>query len=153
MCTLGRPEASLTVNPAKYPRGFVLLCFVCFNYTPWWRHRMETLSTLLTFCAENPPVTGEFSAQRPATRSFDVFFDLRLNQQLSKQRRRRWFEMPSGSLWRHCNALASIYSCSSGLPHCSIVWLPLASKVTIKDMGKISNTQCITNSVQRRTWA
>ena len=27
----------------------------------------------------------EFPAQRPATRSFDVFFDLRLNKRLSKQ--------------------------------------------------------------------
>ena len=31
------------------------------------------------------PVSGEFPAQRPVTRSFDVFFDLRLNQRLSKQ--------------------------------------------------------------------
>ena len=31
------------------------------------------------------PVTGEFPAQRPVTRSFDVFFDLRLNKRLSKQ--------------------------------------------------------------------
>ena len=28
---------------------------------------------------------GEFHAQRPVTRSFDVFFDLRLNKRLSKQ--------------------------------------------------------------------
>ena len=28
---------------------------------------------------------GEFSAQRPVTRSFDIFFDLRLNKRLSKQ--------------------------------------------------------------------
>ena len=55
------------------------------------------------FCAGNSPVTGEFSAQRPVTRSFDVFFELYLNQQLSKQWRRRWFETPSCSLWRHCN--------------------------------------------------
>ena len=27
---------------------------------------------------------GEFPSERPVTRSFDVFFDLRLNQQLSK---------------------------------------------------------------------
>ena len=35
--------------------------------------------------AGNLPVTGEFPTQRPVTRSFDVFFDLRLNKQLSKQ--------------------------------------------------------------------
>ena len=39
----------------------------------------------------------------PVTRSFDVFFDMRLNTRLSKQSRRRWFETPSRSLWRHCN--------------------------------------------------
>ena len=33
----------------------------------------------------NSPVTGEFPAQRPATRSFDVFLDQRLNKRLSKQ--------------------------------------------------------------------
>ena len=71
---------------------------------PWWSHQMETFSALLTFCAGNSPVTGEFPAQRPVTRSFDVFFDLCLNRQLSKQLRRWWFETPSRSLWRHCNA-------------------------------------------------
>ena len=44
---------------------------------------METFSALLALCVGNSPVTGEFPAQRPVTRSFDVFFDLRLNQQLS----------------------------------------------------------------------
>ena len=42
---------------------------------------METLSTLLAICARKSPVTGEFPAQRPVTRSFDVFFDMRLNKQ------------------------------------------------------------------------
>ena len=46
---------------------------------------METFSTLLAICAGNSPVPDEFPAQRPVTRSFDVFFDLRLNKQLSKQ--------------------------------------------------------------------
>ena len=45
---------------------------------PWWRHQMETFSALLAICAGNSPVPGEFPAQRPVTRSFDVFFDLRL---------------------------------------------------------------------------
>ena len=38
---------------------------------------METFSVLLAICAGNSPVSGEFPAQRPVTRSFDVFFDLR----------------------------------------------------------------------------
>ena len=44
-----------------------------------------------------------FPSQRPATRSFDVFFDLRLNKHLSKQSWGWWFETPSRSLWRHRN--------------------------------------------------
>ena len=39
---------------------------------------METFSALLAICAGNSPVPGEFLAQRPVTRSFDVFFDLRV---------------------------------------------------------------------------
>ena len=69
----------------------------------WWRHQMETFSVLLDICAGNSPVTGEFPSQRPVTRSFDVFFDLRLNKRLSKQSRSWWFETLSLPLWRHCN--------------------------------------------------
>ena len=39
----------------------------------------------------------------PVTRTFDDFSVLRLNKRLSKQSRRRWFETPWRSLWRHCN--------------------------------------------------
>ena len=46
---------------------------------------METFPALLALCVGNSPVTGEFPAQRPVTRSFDVFFDLRLNKPLGKQ--------------------------------------------------------------------
>ena len=46
---------------------------------------------------------GEFPAQRPVTRGFDVFFDLRLNKRLSKQPWGWWFETLSCPLWRHCN--------------------------------------------------
>ena len=39
---------------------------------------------LLAFCAGNSLVTSEFPSQWPVKQSFDVFFDLRLNKQLSK---------------------------------------------------------------------
>ena len=52
----------------------------------WWRHQMETCSALLALCAGNSPVTGEFPSQRPVTRGFDAFFDLRLTKRLSKIR-------------------------------------------------------------------
>ena len=51
----------------------------------WWRHQVETFSALLAICAGNSPVTGEFPAQRPVTRSFDVFFDLHPSKRLSKE--------------------------------------------------------------------
>ena len=85
-------------------------CLKAFEVTaakrgsPWWRHQMETFSALLAICAGNSPVPGEFPAQRPVTRSFDVFFDLRLNKRLSKQSRGWWFETLSRPLWCHCNA-------------------------------------------------
>ena len=69
----------------------------------WWRHQMETFSALLAICAGNSPVPGESHAQRPVMRSFDVFFDLRLNKRLSKQSWGWWFETLSCPLWRHCN--------------------------------------------------
>ena len=50
-----------------------------------------------------PFVRGIHRRQRPVARSFDVFFDLRLNLQLSKQLRRWWFETLPRSLWHHCN--------------------------------------------------
>ena len=72
---------------------------------PWWRHQMETFSALLAICAGNSPVSGEFPTQRPVTRSFDVYFDLRPDKRLSKQSLGWWFETLSHSLWRHRNAL------------------------------------------------
>ena len=75
--------------------------------TAWWRHQMETFSAPLAICAGNSPVTGEFPAQRPVTRSFDVFFDLRLNKWLSKQSWSWWSETPPRPLWRHSNEAAT----------------------------------------------
>ena len=40
----------------------------------WWRHQIETFFALLAICGGNSPVTGKSHAQRPVTRSFDVFF-------------------------------------------------------------------------------
>ena len=70
---------------------------------------MEIFSALLAICAGNSPVPGEFPAQRPVTRSFDVFFDLHPNKRLSKQWWWGWwFEMPSSPLWRHRNVLSFV---------------------------------------------
>ena len=73
------------------------------NHKSWWRHQMETFSALLALCAGNSPVNGEFPAQRPVTRSFDVFFNVRLIKRLNKHSRGWWFEALSRPLWRHGN--------------------------------------------------
>ena len=71
----------------------------------WWRHQMETFSALLAICVGNSPVSGEFPAQSPVTQSFDAFFDLRLNKQLSKRSWGWWFETLPRPLWRHSNGM------------------------------------------------
>ena len=72
---------------------------------------METFSALLAICAGNSPVPGEFPAQRPVTRSFDVFFDVRLIKRLSKHSWGWWFETLSHPLWRYRNAAAEVVVC------------------------------------------
>ena len=71
----------------------------------WWHHQMEPSSALLVLCAVNSAVT----TQRPVTRSFDVYFDLRLNKRLSKQSWGWWFETPSRSLWRRSNVMMMLW--------------------------------------------
>ena len=65
--------------------------------------KWDTFSVLLASCVGNPPVTGEFPAQRPVTQSFDVFFDLRLTKRVSKKSWGWWFETPLYPSWRRCN--------------------------------------------------
>ena len=72
---------------------------------------METFSALLAICAGNSPVSGEFPAQKPVTRSFDVFLDVRLIKRLSKHSRGWWFETLSHPLWRHRNDNGVFFRC------------------------------------------
>ena len=73
-----------------------------------WPQGMMSSSNGTIFCVIGPlcgeiPGPGEFHAQRAATRSFHVFFDLRLNKRLSKQPWGWWFQTPPWSLWCKCN--------------------------------------------------
>ena len=69
----------------------------------WWRHQMEPFSALLAICAGNSPVSGEFPAKMPVTRSFDIFFDLRMNERLSKHSWGSWLETTLRPLWCQSN--------------------------------------------------
>ena len=78
-----------------------------------WSNSMMTSSNGNIFRVTGPLCgeftgPGEFPTQRPVTRSFDVFFDLRLNKPLSKQSWGWWFETLSPSLWRHRNGLTYV---------------------------------------------
>ena len=74
-------------------------------YSSWWRHQMKKEFRVTGLLCGEFTGSGEFPTQRPMTRSFDVFFDLRLNKRLSKQPWGWWFETPSRSLWRQCYEL------------------------------------------------
>ena len=73
-----------------------------------WRHQMEAFSALLAFCAGNSPGHRWIPYAKASDGELWCFFDLRLDQQLSKQWRRWWFETPSRSLWRQCNGFQGI---------------------------------------------
>ena len=111
----------------------VTLSAVCWHRVelavpvPWWRHQMEAFSAVLAICAANSPVTGKFPAQRPVTRSIDVFFDLRLNTHLSKQSWGWWFETPSCPLWCHNNVDESGWSSNR---HISILMMMYGKDLT-----------------------
>ena len=97
------PFACLTA-PSHYPKQCYLFIKVIMWHLLWWRHQMEKNSRVTGPLYGDSPVTAEFPAQRPVTRSFGIFFDLRLNKPLSEHSWDWWFETPSCPLWRHCNA-------------------------------------------------
>ena len=70
--------ATKSLHPYKqrismWMKSLTVLWLALLKPLTWQRHQMETSSALLAFCAGNSPVTGEFPAQRPVTRSFDFF--------------------------------------------------------------------------------
>ena len=78
----------------------------CKWYVIWYVMMTSSNGTISALLG---PLCGECTGhrwippQRPVTRSFGVFFYLRLNKQLRKQLWGWWFETPSRPLWRHCN--------------------------------------------------
>ena len=77
----------------------------------------------------------------PVTRSFDVFFELRLNKRLRKQWWCWWFDTPSRPLWRHSNGCdgRGVLSCVRGafpiigrmvIYYIDVVMTTIASQIT-----------------------
>ena len=93
----------------------------------WWRHQAETFSAI---CAGHSPVPGEFPTQRPVMQNFDIFFDLRLNERLSKQSWGWWLEMPSRPLWRHNYEYMMYSALMAKIKHqsdASVNWISIGS--------------------------
>ena len=73
------------------------------------------------------PLCWDFTGHRwiPLTKASDAeiwcFFDLRLDKRSNKQSRRRWFQTPSCSLWRHSNAMGFRDRCQHSLYSCRFV--------------------------------
>ena len=130
------------------PCGWIIA--VIYDVWPWWRHQMETFSLLLAICAGNSPVPGEFPTQRPVTRSFDVYFDLRPNKRLSKQSSGWWFETLSPPLWRHRNGYGAGVIYLSG----SVLWMVegVKSHQLIIHLLTIVMATCLIKCLRLITW-
>ena len=91
------------INLEEHPHSDHINPKRTFDNVIKWKHFLRYWYFVWGF-----PVTGEFPTQRPVMWSYDAFFNLCLNKSLSKQSRRWWSEMPSHSLWRHCNVMLPI---------------------------------------------
>ena len=114
-----------------------------------WRHQMETFSALLAIFTGNSPVPGEFHAQRPVTRSFDVFFDLRLNKKLSKQAWCWRFETLSRPLWHHRNVYISLLR----QYHLQTWWYTHKQKFSLKELMVLDWSYMHSDRQIGRFWA
>ena len=120
----------------------------------WWRHQILIFSSLLILCVGNAPATSGFPAQKPVTRSFEVFFDLHLNKRLSKQSRCQWFETPSHSLWRHWNgntfSLGDWYPLGNFVKHNTIHLVKITFSHYVMITGNFQFSCCWINSLVRK---
>ena len=110
---------------------------------------MGTFSALLALCAGNSPVADEFPSQRPMTRRFDVFFDLRLNKRLSKRSWGWWFETPSRLLWPHCNE--HVHNFWKALPF-TIFFVWPASNTRFCQFHYVINSTCQNSATSGNPW-
>ena len=58
-----------TLCRRKLQMHFLQWEYMAVKSLTWWHHQMETFFALLSLCAGNSPVTGEFPSQRPVTQT------------------------------------------------------------------------------------
>ena len=96
----------------------------------------------------NWPFARGIPAQRPVTRSFGVFFYLRLNKRLSKQSWGWWFETLSRPLWRHCNEVTDCPYLGIQLDQC-LKWDARVLNLCKKVASKLSVLNRLRNILSR----
>ena len=101
--------------PSIIRRTQVRCCSTLVSGTYIWCWKLRGWILIMTSSNGNifrvtDPLCGEFTGlqQRPVTRSFDVFFDLRLDGRLSKHSWGWWLETPSCPLWSQSNDYLNI---------------------------------------------
>ena len=147
-------HTGLYVRSYEYLHPWSMWCIFHHDDVIKWN-----IFALLAFCVGNSPVTGEFPSQRPVTRSFDVFFDLCLNQQMSKlygdagnlRRHRAHYDITvMWSLHSHCMNTALIQcQCRWKDPHWG-TWVNVVSKINHTDktqpVCRIGGMYCVSKT-------
>ena len=127
-----------------------LFCYICYIDQQSMVLTMMTSSNGNTFrvtghLCGNSLTTGEFPALRPVTRSFNVFFDLRLNKRLSKQSWGWWFETPSRPFCCKYNFIKNRHLCYFNSNQflwqlsASHLWPDVLSYGLVNDMTSVRN--------------
>ena len=125
-------------------------CHVCLMDTTFHESLHVLTSSMKHFPHYWPFVrdSGGLISQRPVTRRFDVFFDLRLSEQL-----RPWqFEPPLHSLWCHCNEYLKMAELSAAVfpvITCLLrtVWPRRHLKMMVRDIHQVG----VVNTTKRGT--
>ena len=65
-------SSCVTYGMQTRPMTFRLMAWLLESPT-WWRHQMETFSALLTICAGNSPVTGDYTPHKGQWRGALMF--------------------------------------------------------------------------------
>ena len=115
------PVSTPSMIPPQWQNFTLTAVFMNKNFFTWvsisWQLRHQKImmtSSNGTIFRVTDPLSGEFTgpgefpAQKPVKRSFDVFFEPRLNERLNKQPWGWWFKTPPLSLWRQCNVRSYI---------------------------------------------
>ena len=127
---------------------FIILYFISSHITMMTSSNGNIFRVTGHLCGEFTG-PGEFLAQRPVTRSFDVFFDLRLNKRLRNQSWGWWFETQSRPLWRHCNAYTSQLTTS----HLISSWLTSQTPISATPPAQIILGVSERNRVLHWSWS